>query len=73
MDPLAIAARFAGWTVPPGYVPTNTALCRGCGQIVLWTITPHDRKMPIDRDGVSHFATCPRAADFRRRRSRSRS
>lgn len=58
-----------GWTIPAGYIPTNTARCRapGCGVIVLWTLTPRERRMPVDRDGRSHFATCPGADRFRRR------
>lgn len=56
--------------------------CRGCGAVVYWITTPRGKKMPVDtraeggltplpdRDGrgVSHFATCPNAEAFRRRR-----
>jgi len=63
--------RWSGWTIPAGYTPTDTARCRGCREIVLWTITPRGRRMPIDRDGISHFATCPEATRFRSRSRRS--
>lgn len=65
----ALAARFEGWTIPPGYLPQTLGRCRAdtCRQIVLWTRTPAGRVMPLDRDGVSHFATCPEARRFRRR------
>jgi hypothetical protein len=59
-----------GWTIPAGYTPVNPARCRGCGVVVMWTITPRDRRMPIDRDGTSHFATCPEASRFRKRGDR---
>lgn len=69
----ALAARFEGWSIPIGYMPDSTARCRGdsCGEIVLWCTTPAKRRIPIDRDGTAHFATCPDAARFRRRRRRA--
>jgi hypothetical protein len=58
--------RWDGWTVPAGYVPVNIARCRGCGEPILWCLTPRDRRSPHDRDGTSHFVTCPDAQAFRR-------
>lgn len=54
--------------------------CRGCGQGILWTVTANGKRMPLDPKPVSgmddlgemrtvrisHFATCPKAPDFRR-------
>lgn len=60
------------WAVPltSGYRygkdgPTN---CRSCGAFVRWaTHETTGKRMPIDPDGVSHFATCPDADRWRKR------
>lgn len=49
--------------IPPGTPP---AKCRGCAQTVFWVMTEAGKKMPVDADGQSHFATCPQAQKFRR-------
>lgn len=64
--------RWAGWTVPTDYRPESIGRCRGCGALVLWCATPSGKRSPHDRDGVSHFATCPEAARFRRVRRAAR-
>ena len=56
-----------GWAIPIGWTPDNEGRCRSCGTEVLWCLTPAGKKAPIDRDGKSHFATCPDAAQWRRR------
>jgi hypothetical protein len=68
------------FTVPAG---TKAAPCRGCSRFVYWIITEKNKKpMPVDVDvdgglppsatesgrGLSHYATCPAAARFRKRR-----
>lgn len=63
-----IADPFPGWVVPEGYTADNLGPCRGCGALMLWCITPKGKRSPHDRDGVSHFSTCPMAAAFKRRR-----
>lgn len=60
---------WAGWAVPLGYVPEAIARCRGCRLPILWCTTPKGRRSPHDRDGTSHFATCPVASTFRRPRA----
>jgi len=59
----------ATWPIPPG---TPRRSCRSCAAIVFWIETSRGRKMPLDPDGTSHFATCPDAAHHRKPRSRSR-
>jgi hypothetical protein len=60
--------QWAGWTVPEGYTPITITSCRGCGASILWAKTPiAGRWSPHDRDGTSHFATCPKADLFRGR------
>lgn len=51
--------------VRPG---TPASSCRSCGATVFWIVTPRGRKMPVDGDGTSHFASCPHAAEHRRAR-----
>jgi hypothetical protein len=60
--------RYAGWHRPQDWEIVSVARCRGCHQLIAWARTPSGRSAPLDRDGVSHFATCPDAARFRRRR-----
>jgi hypothetical protein len=54
--------------VPEGFMPDeHSARCRSCNALIVWTVTPHQKRMPVDPDGKSHFATCPQAAAWRRR------
>lgn len=58
-----------GWVIPNGYTAEITdppARCRSCRAEILWTTTPANKRAPLNRDGTSHFATCPQAADWRR-------
>lgn len=57
---------FVGWTIPAGQTPQNVGRCRSCGAEILWCLTAAGRKSPTDRDGTSHFATCPHATAWRR-------
>lgn len=61
--------------IPAGETPRQ---CNGCPALVYWIKTPKaGRPMPLDATvaptdtepgkGTSHFATCPRAAQFRRK------
>lgn len=56
-----------GWLVPLGMTAGNTGNCRSCRAEVMWVTTAAGKRMPIDRDGKSHFATCPQADDWRRK------
>lgn len=40
-------------------------VCRGCGKHVYWIKTDKGKNMPINPDGITHFATCPQAGKFR--------
>lgn len=40
--------------------------CRGCGKDIYWIVTEKGKRMPVDPDGTSHFATCSAAGDFRK-------
>lgn len=61
-----------------GYRFDNLAYCRGCGALIEWWITPAGKRMPMDvTDNISsaktqaHWATCPKAQDFRREKTRA--
>lgn len=60
-----------GWTLPDGYTFDNLAECSTCQAPIAWAWTPKGNRIPMNADGVTHFATCPNAADHRRPRSRS--
>lgn len=45
----------------------ETRDCRGCGQQIWMVKLANGKTMPVSQDGVSHFADCPNAAEFRRR------
>ena len=65
-------------TVPLG---TEAARCRGCNAVIYWVKTPRGKNMPVDCNqetgiaptrsspgqGVPHWGTCPKAAEFHRR------
>jgi hypothetical protein len=53
------AKRF---TIPFG---TPAGNCRGCGDRIYWIRTENGASMPVNRDGTSHFSTCPDAESFR--------
>lgn len=52
---------------------SDRGVCRGCGAEMLWAITEKGNRMPLDpapdADGVftSHWATCQKAGQFRKK------
>lgn len=66
--PEHVTAEGDRFLVPEGFVPDeHSARCRSCQALIVWTRTPHGKRMPVDADGKSHFATCPQADTWRRR------
>lgn len=61
-----MSAAPPGWTVPDGYQFTRFGNCRACMAPIAWCLTKAGKMAPLNRDGTSHFADCPRAAEFRR-------
>jgi hypothetical protein len=41
--------------------------CKGCQRPIVWVRDTNDHGAPYDADGVSHFATCPKAQEFRKK------
>lgn len=61
--PAPAKAKLRRWPIPPG-APEKT--CRSCSAPIVWIVTASGKRMPVDPDGVSHFETCPNAAQHRR-------
>ena len=60
-----------GWLAPTGYtveLREPPARCRSCNAEIAWATTPAGRRMPLNRDGTSHFANCPEADTWRKRK-----
>ena len=55
-----------GYTVPAGYTFDNISKCSSCAAPIMWCLTRKGNRAPLNPDGISHFATCPNAADHRR-------
>jgi hypothetical protein len=50
-----------------GYKFAGTSKCRGCNQSIAWYLTPKGKRIPLDEGTLeSHWATCPKAKDFRK-------
>lgn len=47
------------------------ATCKKCHALIEWKATSTCKQTPVNLDGTSHWATCPDAASFRRRRTRA--
>lgn len=55
------------YVLPDGTVG-DLGTCRACGAPMVWIITKKGKKSPMNKDGTSHFGTCPAADRFRRPR-----
>lgn len=52
--------------IPPG-TPERTCSEPSCRAPIFWIVTAAGKRMPVNADGTSHFATCPKAKEFRKR------
>jgi len=54
--------------IPEGTKPVP---CRSCATPIYFIPRPRDpsKKHPVNADGISHFATCPEAEAFRKRKT----
>jgi len=46
--------------------------CNGCNRPILWVRHRNGVAAPYDSDGTPHFATCPKADQFRRKKETKR-
>ena len=57
-----------------GYQKTGNGQCRGCAAAVEWWLTPTGHRIPINpmpellTPAIAHWATCPKAEEFRKGR-----
>ena len=40
--------------------------CRGCGIDIWWVTHANGKKAPYTKQGLNHFADCPKAKEFKR-------
>ena len=52
------------YTIPEGAIASP---CKGCGEPIYWIKTIRGQNMPLNLDGTSHWATCPKAGEFRQK------
>jgi hypothetical protein len=52
--------------IPPSAVQKA---CRSCTAPIYWIDTKAGKRMPVNPDGSSHFATCPNADAHRKPRA----
>ncbi len=50
------------YDIPEG---TDPSRCRGCQAMTYWIKTPAGKNMLVEPDGTPHWATCPKADQFR--------
>ena len=59
------------WHLPARAVmdgTSNVSRCRSCNAEILWvTSSKSGKKAPLDRDGASHFGSCPSAESWRKK------
>ena len=41
--------------------------CKGCGAAITWVRHNSGHNTPYDIDGLNHFASCPEAAQFKKK------
>ena len=59
MDPKPVKTYKVDTDAPP-------SKCKSCGATVYWIKTFKGKNMPVNPDGVSHFATCKQADKWRK-------
>jgi len=52
------------YVLPDGRVG-ELGTCRSCGAEVVWVVMPSGKRPPFNKDGVSHFATCPQSTSWK--------
>ena len=42
--------------------------CKGCDAAIYWVTTRRDSLLPYTAEGLPHFADCPKANEFRKKK-----
>ena len=62
--------------ITAGYKPSPSGECRACHTVIEFWTTPAGKQLPMDpmendhSPAITHFATCPFAAQFRKTKVR---
>lgn len=48
-------------------IGATPAICKKCGRDIWFVTTRHGKQAPYTPAGISHFADCPHAEEFRRK------
>jgi hypothetical protein len=59
---------WEGAVIPDGYTFQRRGRCASCDAPISWLRTPTGRMGPWNVDGTSHFASCPEANRWRKRK-----
>jgi hypothetical protein len=59
---------WEGAVIPEGYTFQRRGRCASCAALISWLKTPIGRTGPWNVDGTSHFASCPEANKWRKRK-----
>jgi len=51
------------YTIPKGTVPSR---CKACKKMIFYVRTKQGKWMPLNPDGEPHWASCPKAKEFKR-------
>ena len=43
----------------------GSSVTPGCGSPIWWVVTKAGRRLCVNPDGIPHWATCPKAREFR--------
>jgi len=54
-----------------GYNYSGSGNCRRCKARILWYRTPQGKRMPMNPDATTHWASCPYAKDFKKQKAAS--
>lgn len=44
--------------------------CKGCNLAIYWVSTRRDSVLPYTAEGLPHFADCPKASEFRKKKKK---
>lgn len=64
-EPTQRRGRDVAFEIPAG---TPRSICRSCKQPGYWIETKNGKQLLVDPNGQPHFATCPDAAHWRKRK-----
>jgi hypothetical protein len=52
-----------------GHLGFEQGNCRACGRLIWWGVTKAGKRAPYTADALNHFADCPGADQFRKKKA----